>query len=1017
MLQYSWVCRENTMRLFLCFIFTRLKPNFHHLFYISITSLSLCIAADSDVQDHAEDVQSDSRLKECTFLLLDKSKTEDYFEKDWFLRREVRDLNDSQLIHKTKKQPSEHYVLKRLGLKRKHLAEKMVDELLDEDHSEDKDTAGHKEEEPDEFIAGALLLPVGETKDFMLVCGFGHWYSLINEDAIVKDFGLRIACSVGVICEEQDKANERLEIIGEVHFENQRNPLEIGKRFRKALGTFADCCLDAEESKLEQIRFKPTSEWGSHLVTAKEYFKVQLDFGKDVFGKLFEMVKKLYNLYLSFTRETAYQPLLRYIDPPVQGALATRLSKHLFDNWQEHTENERIYPHYTYWVRFRNACRENKYVIYDYLQRRNIEESTIVRAESKYDEEPIEAPIQKLIRTMPISFEGKYYWFDRGEWYEISDSRTNAMYMELEQNKIDFQACYLPSYDKEHIEMQLSAKSKKQHEEEAEQTKGKQEYEELLYNKSATKHIEKKEDISWVSLMDRENIAWTTGQDKFELADLIFHTKNGDYTLVHVKRAHSHELEHACTQVERCVAFLGARLDRRALIKPFMLARLATHENLQDKKRSSRKYQEAFKSLPAKGYTKKSIKELSILKEPTQFNQIIKKWIDSVDFNIDSWNEHSDLFGCFIDRIADAQISPLDEKTLTDMAFLAQEGIKHAKFFSDDAPISKAKKKKIKVVLAIIDDDEHSFKLKSEENFHTNHILRMYQTRKELQEKGFAFMWTIIPKKTEVPPEDLSEYSYSAKDMNKLLMSIAKPFSINIRPQTDSKVQVLQKEAKGVFVLSAHDSTYINQTSEMYIIKSLAELLNTKSPNLPFTLIIPHKTSNNYWSFVTLVFEKQAVKIDLFVTYSNPKIKEELQKHIDKMQKLKGFNGVLKRIYRDSIPSPEVSFKTCQENPYSRYSVPMVIEWIKKQEHPYSTSDTALSNERADKLKMDHVGQDGAGLVTQFKKVGDRMIVCSNDTIPPKLQQLGTLKKQATLDSWLRPTSKKLPEKASLGSF
>lgn len=121
----------------------------------------------------------------------------------------------------------------------------------------------------------------------------------------------------------------------------------------------------------------------------------------------------------------------------------------------------------------------------------------------------------------------------------------------------------------------------------------------------------------------------------------------------------------------------------------------------------------------------------------------------------------------------------------------------------------------------------------------------------------------------------------------------AKPFSLNIGSKADPhKVQVLEKEK--VFILAAQGSK-TNETSEMYMLKGLKELINVKSLNAPFTVIIPLKTSSHYWSVVTLNFEKTSMKFDVFVTHSKPKIKEELQRRVEKIQNLKGFNEALKK--------------------------------------------------------------------------------------------------------------------------
>ena len=778
-----------------------------------------------------------------------------------------------------------------------------------------------------------ILFPVEDDPDKVLAYLFGRWAGILNVDTIVKNFGLHVATSVGVFCSEKDRTNQEFANIYQINSEERRQdkPIADRKRSRGGLYNIYDFKLEAGDSRIEELRFRPTAEWGRAYITANDAFKFRLSNSTDLISTLRDTALKLYGIFKRFSEETVYAHFQDYIDTPMRGDLADELTHCLLENWADHLRQKHIHPHWTYWFRTQNVSDENKGAIFDFWNQERLCGDEKVSLTSKYDGTTIEIPLLRLIRSVPIQYGNKYYWF------ELSENRTQAMKEELEKNRVDYKSqLYLPSYDEESI----LARTKKNNpsippmsestddierqnsfpEMRVDEGSG---YKEQLYNSDAIQHLNKQHPrVSWATLMDRENVIWSRWHDQFEFADIV--SKLHDrYYLVHVKRARVKDLGHVCTQAERCGMFLSGHLNRSALVEPFMLAELYTHSALAGRSKKSSMYRKATivdRSLSTDLYNAELLK-LDVFRKPSALNNRLKEFINSPEFGLDFWINHNKLLFRMFDCVADIEEGSLSLNTIHELQALARTGIEKASFFVEGELLPSSKRRKITIVVAIIEDDP--FSLVSEDGlFYTNHIMRLYQTRQALLEKHFNFAWTTIPKTSNIPAETLADYAYTPEDMDKLLsLSVepapvanaltrmvggttlsAKPLVLNIGTQGEPcNVSILQAK-RDVFIAQAFKPKS-GETAKSYIAEILAKFSKEKSSsgqlNRPFSFVVPYQTKDNRWVAIVLKFSKTGLAVQCLTTIDDKKLEEDIRTVVGGLEGLKDFKTARKTINRN----------------------------------------------------------------------------------------------------------------------
>lgn len=663
--------------------------------------------------------------------------------------------------------------------------EELVDTLMGH-KAEHKADDVSKSEVPKRFSAALMFIPVEGGSGKFLVYLLGRWLSLLNVDSVARNFGLRTAMTTRIFCGEANKTNKNIRKLSAVESENVRMIDIMNARFRSRKGLYPldSFSLTAGESRIEAIRFKPQDEWRrAHMTASHSSLQFRLStLESSLWQSLRDRALLFFEIFSEATEDGIYSGFLPYIDVPVSTELSNTLTNYLTENWENHfpsdpEEEEVVYPHWTYWFRMRNL--PNKYGLFNFRGRDdfNADETITIPGFGN-------VKVLNLIRTRPIPYAGKYYWFDRGEWFEISETTVKLMRSELERKdeNLDYRMLEFPPYDEETIKKQKKPKSKKEEkDEEEEDSEEKGDYEEQAYNKMLVRHIKERFPQSEVSLMDRTDTYMSSKRDKFEFADIVFKDASGTYYLVHVKRAKSNQLGHVCTQAERSAMYLSGHLDRSALEYAFMSAELNMLEGVTFLgKRISFPWVEGITVAEIGGFkedlktkvlfpednTKRKSKE----DEPPVY-KVLRDFIEGKDFDAEFWRLHPHSLLKLFEKLS---MLDLEEDNLMNRMKnahdAAKEGIRKSLFFSEGTTLGTKKRSKIKIMIAVVDDGDSDFTLRGEgEEERTNRTVRLHQTRQVIHQRHFDFGWTVIPKKSAVLPRTLEEHFYEPEDLDTLL--------------------------------------------------------------------------------------------------------------------------------------------------------------------------------------------------------------------------------------------------------
>lgn len=643
-----------------------------------------------------------------------------------------------------------------------------------------KKSGNDLEKEISRFSAALAFFPIKEDPDKFLVYLFGRWLSLLNVDAVVKNFGLRAAVTKDLFGGTGDQARR----LSAVESEDVRvtDIMNAHIHSRKGLYPLDSFKLVAGESRIEAIRFKPKEdEWGRSYITGSDLLNFRMIIlGTTPLLALRVRALKFFERFCDRTKDCIYEGFLPYISIPVDKDLSDELTSHLVLNWAKYfhsvlEEEEIVYPHWTYWFRMRNIT--DKSGIYAFRGQVDFKGNEIIDITGFG-----KVKVLNLIRTRPIRVDGKFYWFDRGEWFEISETTVKLMRSELEREgeKLDYRALELPSYDEESIKRKKSKPRTGEEDAEGEEdkTSGSGDYEEQAYNKAVFQHLKTRFPRSEVSLLDRTDTYMSSKRDKFEFADIFFKDANGIYYLVHVKRAKSNQLGHVCTQAERSAMYLSGHLDRSALEYAFMSAELNMLEGVTFLgkgisfpwiKGITVDTVDGFKeNLKTKVLIPEDKSKLKVKSAKNPIYKVLENFIEGKDFDAEFWRLHPISLLKLFEKIS---MLDLDEEGLINKVHdAAKEGVRKSLFFSKETTLSTKKRSKIKIVIAIVDDGDSEFVLKDgDEAEKTNKTVRLHQARQVIRHRHFDFGWTIIPKKSAVLPRTLEEYPYKPEDLDNLL--------------------------------------------------------------------------------------------------------------------------------------------------------------------------------------------------------------------------------------------------------
>jgi hypothetical protein len=463
-----------------------------------------------------------------------------------------------------------------------------------------------------------------------------------------------------------------------------------------------------------------------------------------------EVARKVHDIYMN---QHIHRDLSPYLDDPVtRYDIIEKLNELLCKNWADYfTHDERLYLHYTFWFKLRG------------IEKKEIDTILNVIKLGYHQQITISGSIYRacqLVRSLPLPFSCGvaepvgFYWFDRGRWFTIPETRFSAIRKHVERVTTTQKDLFLPDYN-------------------VTNSSGGDTYKELEYNTAVITSIrggEHKEQISEIILLDRELVSLGGKVDKFEFADILLQKNDGSYYFIHVKRESVNAIDHHRTQVERCALYLAENLDRSSL--PGLLLRDVIHnfyENHVYRRDESAKQAKRIRGTSCRTKFNEIRKELNseAVGRKTKIGSGFMTFLENNILNVKGANRQSlrsiatspeiktllaqfHLYGDAVFRCLDA----LEDFLKSSIEMEEQLKIEETKTFLEGALTILAKhdsltkqhlgvmpskhRKRITIVLAIINDGTGN------ETFRNQQLWGIDQTRSLVENKGFNFQLVFI---------------------------------------------------------------------------------------------------------------------------------------------------------------------------------------------------------------------------------------------------------------------------------
>lgn len=410
-----------------------------------------------------------------------------------------------------------------------------------------------------EFSAGMLVFETNPSSDRALAYVFGNWNQLCNAYAVVHDWGLRIAASEVIFSDESIKS-----IWGRNNFDPNPSTRRERKHFLAPIESFA---LEVGTEGLFSLSLLPKYAMvkGSRckrLVEGSNAFKFSLvppteEILGSTLSALFEMSDYLYTIS---RRHKSIHPKLRpYIDmEETNSKIVTALNTKLVEVLKSLSVADIVFPSDEIWKLYGTGAvfpiaddADNKKFFKAIKKIKSLDNPIKVRKSSS--DVAAEETIGRLIFTLPIALdksEGPFYRFDRGRWFRIAASRFVKIINLLRSPEVKLKPGDLGLLDYTLADAQKSEKK--------EATSKGVDYKEANYNKRVIAVLGVKDGI----LLDRVNVLLGGAGNLFEFGDIFISRKSNEYYIVHVKRKEAGDIDHHRAQVERCAEYLGTELAK-----------------------------------------------------------------------------------------------------------------------------------------------------------------------------------------------------------------------------------------------------------------------------------------------------------------------------------------------------------------------------------------------------------------------------------------------------------------------
>lgn len=552
------------------------------------------------------------------------------------------------------------------------------------------------------FSGGMIIFPQNERYATIFTLG-NAWKTLLNPYVIVPRWGLRVVASEN-FCDPH-----KIREIGASYF---RNPIPSKRKERSAeVEDISRFGIEVASEGIESLRVRPDSSYGmKRIVKGSDYVNFCVTKrDKTNPDTTFASLQRVSTYFFNLSMEDSFaihKNLRCFVDDEVRNeglvsALSEKLLRVIRSEEDKYNPKHTLFLHDWIWSLFDTKVLrfgEGKTTqIHDHFSSVETLQSQIKINTVKGNRFSYE-PVGKLLYSLPIEHEDRFYRYDRGMWFYVDASRFEAIKKVMRSYKKSSQDLGLPEY---YLDDLMGDRT---------------DYPELRYNKRAVRHLNSLGHQAY--LIDRLNIPLKKGGGHiFEFGD-IFLIKNKQYYIIHVKRADANDLSHHREQVERSADYLTT-LDRKANASFFLEASikdLLSKHKLEESKNKNSQFQNDLKGPHAKSRCLEDILATpegepveTSAKALFTFKNLVLKVLgetNSVAFfnqHVDAFCEALDVLFLCVQEDLNKELSSTETQisSFVERARLAIEG--GTALFSNGL-LKKSNQKKVTIVLAIVDD-------------------------------------------------------------------------------------------------------------------------------------------------------------------------------------------------------------------------------------------------------------------------------------------------------------------------
>jgi len=594
--------------------------------------------------------------------------------------------------------------------------------------------------------AALIIFPQFDAK--AMVYGLGRWETLLTPHCVVPQWGLRMVTS-GQICNPSK--------IKGLHADHFRTSNPFSRREKvAALQPIEVFGLEIGSEELKTVALMPNKSFKTaHVLEGTDHLKFTVNPSET--ATLQETLLSLQTIATYFMNLTndphfhVHSRMREFIDDEVKDApLLVALDQRLQNLLRTPNGSELLFLHDVLWremkskkLRFGGDKKRSALEVLTQLPASTPVPQTIQVWKPRL-KAPKEFDIRRIFYSLPIEHEGKFYRFDRRHWYQVDDSRFEGIKRILRTTKKPSSSLHLPDYSVE--DTQRSAEGKKA------------DYKEAKYNLRAAGEVKKQ--LGWNAiLLDRINVSLGEGHHIFEFADLLIAHDNTFY-IVHVKRVAASDLSHHREQVERSADFLATELTKKAAHTLFLQGTInGLYEKnglsiTKDKKQGKRitkghLFLDYYASPSRPQDFLLALSTLELINTPfSNFPQHVFRLVDK-EFFRDYPSELASALDALFDCISHKK-AHLPDNEIEEFLNAVKQGVMARQLLFSQGPLKKSDLKKIKIVLAVIDDRGVNTTLKGKEPnaqraiFKNQDLWGLDRTRTVVEKTGLGFSLMVI---------------------------------------------------------------------------------------------------------------------------------------------------------------------------------------------------------------------------------------------------------------------------------